>query len=214
MNKIDYRKKYQDLRGRFISSMDAAFRMGYEQGSNDANQAAMQQQMQMQAQQMQAQQAAAQGNAPGTPSPGEAFGQEEQGIGSSEGQPQPGQGPGEPVGAPGQDMGTELDQHIGELESLVTKSEISPEELKKSLEKLKILRWSNQFKKNLKPLNKSLTHKFPSLAAANLTAEAKREVSMQERIISDMMAKWEKEAKQASGEIMSAIGTEPLSKKE
>lgn len=187
----DYRKKYQDLRGRFISSMDVAFRMGYEKGVGDARQeqAAIQmqqaQQMQAQAQQMQANAAAAQS----------------QDSPSQDGEMQP-----------VEQQPEELDQAISELEGLVNKSEFSADDIKKSIEKIK--NYQTFKKMNFPSMKKAMSTSLPPLASANLTAAAKKELSMQEKIIDDIMNKWDQEAPKATSEALRVLGTEVLTKKE
>ena len=198
---VDYKKKYQDLRGRFINSMDSAFRMGYEKGSGDAQMQQMQQQQAQQAQmQQQMQQAQMQGQDPGMaqdpnaqdPNAQDPNAQQAQGA-----QQQPG-------------SQEELDQYISELEGLVNKSEIKSDDLKKSLEKIKTFQMMSKIK--FKPMAKS--NSFAPQAAANLTGNAKRELSLQQKIIDDIMTKWEQEAPKSIGEAMQVLGTEALTKKE
>jgi hypothetical protein len=214
---IDYKKKYLDLRARMVSSMDLAFRMGYQQGAQEANQQAMQQQMQMQQAQQQ-QMMAMQGQT----------GQEQEG---QPGEPQPGQ---EEVVDQGQEMGPggpqeaqpvgpqpeELDQYIGELESLVSKGELSADDLKKSIEKLKSFQVNVRLTKSLAAIKtpKSLSNNRPMKlnprAAANLTHSDKSNLSMQERVISNIMKKWEDETPKVVSQAMQTLGTEALTKGE
>ena len=170
MKGIDYKKKYMDLRAQMVSSMDLAFRMGYEQGSKEAQMQAMQQQMAAQ-QQMEQQMAAQQG------------------------QPGANQQPGQPE---------ELDQYIAELEDLVNKNELSQDDLKKSLDKIKTFQTFSK----MKPI------KIGAIASNNMGAQTKKELSMQEKVIEGIMQKWEKEAPNAASDIMSAVSTEALTKKE
>jgi hypothetical protein len=202
---VDYKKKYQDLRGRFINSMDSAFRMGYEKGANDAKQeqAAMQMQQaqQMQAQQMQMGQQQGQPGQPGADEQAQmeqAQAEQAQG-GDASAQPAQGQ--------------EELDQYIAELEGLVNKSDASPADLKKSLEKIKNFQTFAKMNSKFKPMNKS-SLSIPQQAAANLTAASKRELGLQEKIISDIMSKWELESSKSTSEAMQVLGTEALVKKE
>lgn len=48
-NGVDYKKKYQNLRARYIEAIDVAYRSGFEAGMTKAQQESMMQQMQMQA---------------------------------------------------------------------------------------------------------------------------------------------------------------------
>ncbi len=214
---VDYKKKYMDLRARFVGSMDMAFRLGYEKGQADSMQDQAQQQM-MQAQQAQAQMAQAQGAMQGqggaeqSEAPSQQEGGEQDlaqaaaqaGIPQDDQQSEGAESPEAQAAQGAQD--NELDQYVSELESLVGKGEISSEDLKKSLDKIKMLQMNKQLSKNMK---------FTKKAAANLNPQAKRSVSMQERIVSDIMAKWEKESSKLVSETIQSIGsTETLSKKE
>lgn len=107
-NGVDYKKKYQNLRARYIEAIDVAYRSGFEAGMSKAQQDSIAQQMQMQAQQMQQMQG----------------GMPPQGAGQ-ERPPQQMQGP------------DEVSQAVAELESLVNKSEPSIDDLKKTINTLK-----------------------------------------------------------------------------
>jgi len=114
---IDWKAKYQQIRGKFISSVDMSYRLGYEQGLKDASVQAMQQQMQQQQQQMQQMAQMQQAPQPEQAPPQDAQGQPDQ-------------------GAP---QGDEVGQAIDELGNIVNKAEgeLNFEELKKSYDKLK-----------------------------------------------------------------------------
>jgi hypothetical protein len=189
---VDYKKKYLDLRAKMVSSMDAAFRMGYEKGASEA----AQQQAQQQAQQMMA--ATQGGMVPGQDqsqaAPQEDAGQQDM---SAQGGPQP----------------EELDQYISELENLVNKGEISSDDLKKSLDKIKNFQTNVRLTKSLKAI-KSLPIKFSAKASANLTANDKSNLSMQEKIVEDIMKKWESETTKTTSQAMQTLGVEALTKGE
>lgn len=208
MKEIDYKKKYLDLRAKMISSMDMAFRMGYEQGATDANQQALQQQVAAQQQAMMGGQPQDGQMQDGAPSDQAMEGQQQVDaqIPGGQDQMQPS------VAMP---QNEELDQYINELEGLVSKKEISPSDLRKSLEKIK------NFSTNTK-LAKSIGSKkfqpfktvLPARASANMTSDDKRNLSMQEKVIEDIMKKWENEAPKTTSQAMQALGVEALTKGE
>ena len=110
MKNQDWKLKYQDLKLKFMDAVDVSFRLGMEQG---LQQAQMQQAQQQQADAQAAQQAAM-GQQPGQP------GQE-----------------GQDMNSPESPDGSELDSHIGQLEGMLNKSKQgSPEQgaLQKSLD--------------------------------------------------------------------------------
>lgn len=173
---VDYKQKYQDLRSKFAKTTERYYRTGYETGMKEGQMAAQQEQMQQQQQQEMM----------------------EQGIDPETGQPMEG-GPqidpetGEPIegggeqmdpammgeeGMEGEEGGTELDQHINELESLVAKGE-KPKvtDLRKAINALSDLRKSK--KNQLKSNHKEVT------------------VSKQKGLVDDMLKKWETESKKS-----------------
>ncbi len=199
-NEINYRSKYEQLKAQFMASVDTAFRLGYEQGAQEA------QMENIQAQQQQADAEAA-AQQPGQPD-------------------QPGQ-PGEEAQAPEEQQapdsvnpeGSELDQHIAKLESMLGKSEITGEELKKAFSEVKSFKEKLAIRKNdkaIKSIAKSL--KKPAFnigkkAAYNLNDISKGALNMQEKIVSDVMHKWEEQEKDASKNIMDILNVENLIKK-
>jgi len=180
----DWRTKYMDIRAKLKEATDVAWRLGYERGMKDGTQAA---QMQAMAQQQQ-QQAAMMGGAPGgdpsmggdpsqdpsmqggDPSMGGAPGGEDQGM--------EGAAPGaeEMEGADG--GGSELDQHINELQGLVSKGE--------------------------KPTVLSIRRAVEALAGIrktqknNWAKKAEKIIPAQKKVVDNILAKWEKEAKKPS----------------
>lgn len=221
MAEINYKQKYFQLKERFMSSVDTAFRLGIEQGMQQAQQQQMEQQAQEQAALEQA--AAAGQNQPGQPG-------------------QDGEAPGQPgEGAPGEDQppasahpeGSELDQHINQLESMLGKSEAGSDlhkELKKSLDGLKVFVNERKLMADIargnaaiKTIAKNLSEKSylpkpvrkPSAQAeANLPAAAKAALKMQQSIVDSVMADMEKEESAGKNAILSAISAEGASKKE
>jgi hypothetical protein len=178
----DYKTKYMDIRAKLLSATDTAFRLGYEKGMKDGTQAA---QMQAMAQQQQ-QQAAMMGGAPGQPGQDPSMG----GDPSMQGQdPSQGGMPADPsqmegAGAPGdQEMadaggGSELDQHIDELQSLVSKGE-KPTVLsiRKAVEALAGIR---------KAQKNTWAQKVEKIIPA------------QKKVVDDILKKWDKQAEKPS----------------
>lgn len=192
---VDYQKKYMDLRARFIESLDIAFRSGYEQGYNESQVQAQAEQAQMMAQQMQAQQAQMQG---GQIPPG------------MEGQAaMPGQ----------QQQGSEMDSAIAELESLINKSEITKDDLKKSIEALKTQTMLNKISKMTLGLKKAETKKllppaYSKSFSINLSENSKQAVTGQQKIVDDLLSKWSDEQSKSTRDISQVLNTEILTKKE
>lgn len=195
---IDYKKKYEDLRSRYIQSLDVAFRTGYEQGFNESQNQAMAQQAAQQSQMMGAMQSQA-----GMP-------QQDQG-----GAPQDQAGTvevpsGQEQSAQGQD---ELDEAISTLEQLVNKSEPSIGDLKKSIEMIK----SEHLHKKLMKKTKSIDitpKQYSTSYKVNLPENSKAAVAMQQKIVDDILRKWEQEQGQSSRDITQVLSTEALTKKE
>lgn len=203
MPEINYKQKYLELKQKYMNAVDTAFRLGYEQGSSDAQQQAMQDQM---AAQQAAEEAAAQGGG----MPGEEGGAPAEGAPGEEQAPE--------SANPG---GSELDQHIAQLESMLGKSELTGEdlaELKKSVDSLKQGIEIRKSEKAIKGIAKALktpkSFQLSKTAAANLTPTAKAAVSMQEKIVTDVMKAWEEEEQLAKGGISGILAKEGLLKKE
>lgn len=145
-NKVDYKKKYLDLRSKFISSLDVAFRLGYEQASKEAaiQQAQTQMQQMAQQQQMMAQQQT-------MPS-----GADQQMLDQ---QPEEGQPQGDQEGA-----GDQVDDYIAQIENLVNKTENVPEDLKKAIQGIKAVKTKPNF-------SFSYTHNLPEHQKKVLTKQ-------------------------------------------
>lgn len=191
----DYKTKYQDIRAKLKEATDVAFRLGYERGMKDGTQAAQMQQMAQQQQQ----QAAMMGGAPGQP--GQPGGDPSQDPSMQGGAPAeaggmpPGMddGSGGDMGAeaPGaeemQDAGggSELDQHINELEGLVAKGEKpSVIDVRKAVEALAGIR------KSQKNAWSKKTEKI---------------IPAQKKVVDSILAKWEKEAEKPSSGLEAII---------
>jgi hypothetical protein len=172
---IDYKQKYQSLRSKFAKETDRYFRTGYEAGMKEGQMQAQQEQMEMQRQQEMMQQ----GIDPETGQPMQG------GVDPQTGEPIPGgeQAPMEEGQAPMEEgidegQGSELDQHINELESLVSKgSKPKVTDLRKAIDNLTNLR---KTQKQLKSNHKEVV------------------VSKQKDFVDGIMKKWEKEANDKS----------------
>lgn len=204
MSLVDYKSKYFDLKTKFQETVDLAWRLGFEQG---AQQAQLDQANQQQA-------------------------QADQMAMAANGQPQPEQSSdeGETPEQPGQEQpqsqnpnGDELDQHIKKLESVLGKSEINPLELgdlKKTLSDIRSLQVQINLTKSLEsikntkmaPLKKSVS--FSPKVEANLPTPAKKALDLQQKIITDMFAKWEKDEQKASSDISSILNGSGIVKKD
>lgn len=225
MGQINYKDKYLQLKQRFMESVEVAFRLGYEQGAQATQMQQMQQQQQQVAdQQAQAAQMAANGmgGQPGqddgsqdSNEPGAEIQDDSRGVGQQTGAANGGAQP--------QDMGgSELDQHIGQLENLMAKAEYGTEQwetLKKSIDSLKSIKIAFDLKKNeqlIKSIGANLKKpfKFSARANHNLPSHSKEAMSMQHKIINDLMDTWSKEEQGLPTEISKIIQSEGLSKKE
>lgn len=219
MPEINYKAKYEQLKQRYMNDLDVAFRLGVEQGMQ-------------QAQVEQAQEAAAQAQA-------QAEAAANGGMSGQDGeQGAPGEEGGEEQGAPGEQPGntasahpdgSELDQHIAELEGLLGKTEYGTEQyemLKKSLDGVKSLRNGIKLKSDLakgdaaiKVIAKALGNDrgikvMSKQASHNLSSNAKAAVSMQQKIVDEVMKSWNDEANGAAKIIQQIVNQEGASKKE
>lgn len=206
---IDYKQKYLDIKAKFISSMDTSYRIGYEQGQKDAQLQNLQQQQEMQQQQMAQMQQQMMGGMqqPDQQEDISALPPEEQAAQFEDAQNQ------EMV-----DNGvSELEQGIAELSELLGKSESDKsaaapilEALAKSLKNINTARQAQELKKNLESIKKiaksaDKTKKLSISFEKNAKGHQKQALNMQQRIVSGIMEKWEKEEEEASKDILSAL---------
>ena len=192
MSAIDYKSKYENLKAKYMNTVDTVWRLGYEQGLKDAQA----EQAQMQAQAAQAQ-------------PG--MGQE--GAPQDESQTQEGQMP-KDQGASGDPKEDELGEHIEKLESMLGKSEISAgeiAEIKKTLNDIKSLQTSINLAKSME--NVKNVKMSPKLKA-NLSIPVQKSISMQEKIITDIFKKWDSSKEATVSEISGILNVQGLTKKE
>lgn len=170
---VDYKIKYLDLRSKFKESCDSYYRMGYEEGLREGEQQAQMQAIQEQ-KQMEAMQQ--QGIDPETGQPMEPQVDPETGevIEPAQGMEQ-----GMDQEMMSEEEGSELDQQINELESLVQKGE-KPKvtDIRKVVAEIASLR--KNYKNKLKPSHKKVTK------------------SKQKELVSDILKKWENEANKDS----------------
>jgi hypothetical protein len=227
---INWKKKYQDLKAKYMGSVDMAFRLGFEEGGKQASQdQAMQQQQQ-------AQEAAQNappggggaaggmgGEAPETTQPGDDTSAPMPGGATPAEAPQPAV----PMAESEHPDGSELDQHIAKLESMLSKSELEPSErseLMKSVEGIRAFRREQVQAIELKKSHEAIkgialalhrpAFKVGSQANHNMTANAKQAVSMQEKIVTDVMSKWADEEARGSKDILAQLGIQGVTKKD
>jgi hypothetical protein len=193
---VNYKQKYQELKLQFMNAVDTAFRLGFEQGGQQAQQQAQQEQMQQQAQ--------LQGGQPG------------QDPSQQDPNAQPGQ---EMAPEPDSDSenpaGSELDQHIEKLESML-KTEINIADLQKVINELKFSQEMKKSTQAISGISKALhkpSFKMGVQASHNLTTTGKAAVTMQHQIVNDVFKSWDQEEKKASKDIISMLDIEGLLKK-
>lgn len=195
MKNQDWKLKYQDLKLKFHDAVDTAFRLGYEQGAQGAQLQQMQQD--------QATAAAAQAGQPGQ---------------------DPNAQPGQEVPGQQQSDGSELDQHIQQLESMVKQPGLEPaaqDSLQKSLNGIKEfqfnLKQSSDLKKSEKAIAAIAKAMKPVLnlgkaATKNMSEPAKIALNMQEKIVADVMKSMEEEEKKVADSITKTLSLEQLIK--
>lgn len=206
-NQVNYKQKYEELKMKYMQDVDTAFRLGFEQGAVQGQQDAMMAQQQAEQEAMQQGQIGQGNGAEGSPAGAEQ-------MANPNGGDVPQMEPDSENPA-----GSELDQHIAKLESMVAKAEGSPEDLKKAVNDLKEMRKSmaaaaqvtREMKKSqaaipgiVKALHKP-SFKIGVQASHNMTANAKAAVGMQEKIVSDIMKSWEDEEKRATSDIQKIL---------
>lgn len=217
-NQINYKQKYQELKMKFMESVDAAFRLGFEQGAVQGQQDATMQQQQAQ-QEAEAAQAGGFGEGQG-----------------SEGSPAGAEQMANPNGGAIGDMepdsenpaGSELDQHIAKLESMLkSETPANPADLillteqirgaqKKMVEQAAFNREMKKSYKAIPAIAKALhkpAFKIGQQASHNMTSNAKAAVGMQEKIVNDLMKAMDEEEKKASNSIQQILNVDALTKK-
>lgn len=238
MGEVNWKLKYTELKAKYMNAVDMAFRLGVEEGMKQSQ---LDQANQQLAQAQQAEQDAAAGgaapggdpnaaggmdqnnnSAPGTPDQGAAPDK----SGAPSVQPQPVQGA--PMTESEHPEGSELDQHIATLEGMLKKHEgdagFDAAPILASINGMKKLQADLHQKAELKksamaiPKIAQALHKpqfkFGVNANHNLTSTAKAAVSMQHKIVNDVMQKMAEEEKRAGKDILSALNVEGIVKGE
>lgn len=214
---INWKSKYQEVKAKWMESVDMAFRIGFEEGLKQSQLDQVSQQMAQQ-QQLAGMQAGAE--QPTEQDPSQDAGDQGQG-------PTQPAGPGKGIEEPESENpdGSELDQHIARLEGMISKSEqIDAKDLigtvsqlkglqKSQLEQLQLRKSAQAIPAIAKALHKP-AFKMSQQANHNLNGAAKQAVSMQQKIVTDIMAKWEAEENKVSKDILSQLSIEGLTKKE
>lgn len=188
----DWKMKYMEMRSKLKEATDVAYRLGYERGMKDGTQQAQMQSMQ---QQMQAQQQAMMGGQPGQPGapggdpsqdPGMQGGAPGMPPGADDGSQDPQMAAGAPeAGAEDAASGSELDNHINELQSLVAKGEKpSVVDIRKVVSALAGIRKSQK---------------------DTWSKKTEKTVSAQKKVVDSILKKWEEQAKQPSSGIEALI---------
>lgn len=225
---IDFKKKYHALRLKFVESMNMSFRLGFEQGQKEAQmEQALQAASDAQAAAANAQNQVDENGNPindevdenGNPIEDQPGQEAQPGQESEEGQPPM-------AGAPN---GSELDQHISKLEGLVSGSNASEpaaqEEIKKSLASIKSWQMKKSQYEELAKSQKAISgikkalkgpakhdYKVGMVASHNLDSNQKKALSMQEKMVSDIMKSWSDEESQVSKSISNILSVEGLKK--
>lgn len=215
--KLDYQKKYTELRANFLAATDRAYATGYEHGKRDAAQEQMQQQQEqaMQMAQMQAQ--AAQGQQPGEEIPQQQdvpqdMGQMVDQIDQSQ--------------LEGQE--TEFESALNELEQLlgsgpeVDKAEAAKviSQITKSLSSIKEIKARMELRKSmvLQPLNKSermknMGKEYKKTTFAfqkNVSEKQKQALTMQKSMVNSVIEKMRQEEGDAINSILKNLKTQGL----
>ena len=192
MKNQDYKIKYDDLKLKFHDAVDVSFRLGFEQGAQSAQmQQAQQQAQDAQMQMQQAQQMQQQGQQPGQEDPNN---------------------PGSPDSS-----GSEMDQHINTLESMVNKQDPSSPETANMMKSLNAMKSLIEMKKSEKMINsiaKAMKPKFTIGKGANknLSEHGKKALNDQEKIVEDLMKSFAEEEQKASEAIVKTLNFENLLK--
>ena len=201
MKNQQWKTKYEDLKLRFHDCLDVSFRLGFEQG---AQQAQVQQAQQAQADAQAAQQAAMGQGQPGDPNDPNAQGQD--------------------PNSPESPDGSELDSHINQLEGMLGQSQAgSPEQaaFQKSLNGIKAFQKSLKDASDLRKSEKAIVAigkamKTPftigKAASKNMSEPAKKALGMQEQIVADLMKSMAEEEAKASAAITKTLNLEQILK--
>ena len=229
---INWKMKYNELKSKYMNAVDMAFRLGVEEGLKQGQLDSANQQLAQASAQQQDQ--AAGGGAPGG-DPSAAGGQPPGGKPNNNGAPGvPDQGNGvdkarapsvQPPPVSANPEGSELDQHIAKLESMIAKSEdLDVNVLKEAINDLKQVQKAQKGQLELQKSQMAISSiakalhkpqfKFGVQAQHNLSSSAKAAVTMQQEIVQDVFKKWEEEEKKAGKDILSTLNIEGIIKGE
>lgn len=214
MSEINWKQKYMDLKQDYMKDVDAGFRLGFEQGQMKAQNDSVMQAQQQQAEQMQSD---TQNQHDDQMSLGGSAGDQNSDPSAEIKQENPGGMATPDSQHPG---GSELDQHISQLEQMVQKGEATPADLMKALAGFKDLRKSITFKAEMRKSEAAIpgivkalhTPKFKISQQSNhnLSSAAKNAVSLQHKIVTDVMKHWAEEEKNTSKSILDQLKVEGL----
>lgn len=210
-SEVNYKNKYLELRTKYIADLDVAFRLGMEQGAQQAQQ---QQAVELDAQNQQAEQQrqTMQADAMGQSGPPR---EDEMGahVGGQPGKvnENPAQ-EGQPVnGSSGN--GSEIDQHISKLQGMMGKGH-SPE-IQKSIEAIIDLRKKEKLTYDLQKSHEAISgiakalhkpaYKMGVQASHNMNDNAKKSLSLQHKIVSDVMKSFAAEEARANSDIKNIL---------
>lgn len=224
---INYKNKYLELRTKYIADIDVAFRLGFEQGAQEAKQqqvAEAHAQTQEAEMRMQEAHAAGMNGQPGNGGPPDMEGgnsvENGQPPAKADGampadKPMPQDNPAQAGAAPS----SELDQHIGKLESMLVTA--SPE-VQKSLKDIIDLRKAEKMAFDLKKGDAAVkgivaalhkpAFKVGAQANHNLNSNAKAAVTLQHKIVTDIFKSWAEEESNAKKDISAILGVEGVTK--
>lgn len=238
---INYKQKYMELKAKYMGAVDMAFRLGVEEGMKQSQlDQANQQLADAQAQQ----EAMAGGDPSGGQPPGMGGEAPDTNNNGAPGVPSPGGGPDKsgaasvqappagPAGVPMKEsenpQGSELDQHISTLEGMLKKNEdnanFDAAPILASINGLRKLQADMHLRSELAksaaaiPKIAAALHKpqfkFGVQANHNLSTSAKAAVTMQHKIVGEIMQKWEQEEQKAGKDILSTLSIEGITKGE
>jgi len=217
MQNPNYKKKYLDLRSKYINDLDMAFRLGVEQGMQQAQQ---QQSLDAEARANEKEMQMHQASMGGGANPENPNANQEPGAGPSQDAPSAAPEANPMDAMQSEQRGSELDQHIGKLEGMLG-SDSSPE-VQKSLNAIVSLRKDEKMAAELRKSQASISaiaknlhkpaFKLGVQASHNLNDNAKKSVSMQHKIVNDIMKSWKTEEQKAASQIENILNVENLLK--
>lgn len=201
-----FKAKYLELRSRYMNDVDIAFRLGFEQGAQ-------------QAQQQSALDAQAKNREMGHQHGIEKLSSPTTESGSQELKPEGGESPDTGMQQP--DQGSELDQHINKLQGMLGSSE--DPEIKKSLDAILSIRKSEKFALDMKKSESAIAgiakalhkpaFKMGVQAQHNMDTNAKQALTLQHKIVDDVFKAWQTEQDKGSKDILQILDVENVTKR-